>query len=98
MFIGAAIVLAGCSNDGGDEDIPEVNSANFTVTIENLAPVNAFIGSGVFNTPVGSTDPGAATPGKMYEFTINAGRSQHLSFAAMLAATNDLFMVLKRMA
>jgi len=44
-----------------------------------------------FNTPVGDTAAGPATPGKMYQFTIDAGRKQKLSFATMLAATNDLF-------
>lgn len=66
-------------------------SKTFTVTIENVAMAKAFTSSGVFNTPVGDAMPGAATPGKKYEFTINAGRKQKLSFATMLAATNDLF-------
>ncbi|MDF3066556.1 MAG: hypothetical protein K0R38_2157 [Polyangiaceae bacterium] len=63
----------------------------FTVTIENVAPVRLFTSSGVFNVPVGDAAPGPATPGKSYEFTIHAGRKQKLSFATMLAATNDLF-------
>ncbi|RYZ06764.1 MAG: hypothetical protein EOO73_14530 [Myxococcales bacterium] len=63
----------------------------FTVTLENVAPVKLFTSSGVFNTPTGDAAPGPATPGKSYEFTIHAGRKQKLSFATMLAATNDLF-------
>ena len=63
----------------------------FTVTIENIAPVKRFTSGGVFNTPVGAAMPGALTPGNSYEFIINAGRKQKLSFATMLAATNDLF-------
>ncbi|MEO7035908.1 MAG: spondin domain-containing protein, partial [Polyangiaceae bacterium] len=51
----------------------------------------AFTSSGVFNTPVGDLTPGPATPGKVYTFTVDAGRKQKLSFATMLAATNDLF-------
>src|SRR5680860_145476 len=84
----ALLILSSCEKD---EDVKPANMANFTVTIENVAPANAFIGSGVINTPAGETEPGPATPGKKYEFTINAGRSHNLSFAVMLAATNDLF-------
>ncbi|HYQ17099.1 MAG TPA: spondin domain-containing protein, partial [Polyangiaceae bacterium] len=63
----------------------------FTVTLENVATVKPFTSSGVFNTPVGAGAPGALTPGNKYEFTVDAGRKQKLSFATMLAATNDLF-------
>lgn len=71
---------------------PDSSTARmFTVTIENVAPEKLFTSGGVFNTPTGDTDPGPATPGKKYEFTIDAGRKQNLSFATMLAATNDLF-------
>jgi hypothetical protein len=66
-------------------------SERFTVTVENVATTKLFTSSGVFNVPVGDSSPGAATPGKKYEFTIDAGRKQKLSFATMLAATNDLF-------
>jgi hypothetical protein len=64
---------------------------HFTVTLENVATAEPFTSAGVFDTPVGADGPGAITPGKKYEFTVNAGRKQKLSFATMLAATNDLF-------
>ena len=73
----------GASGSGG--------RAKFTVTLENVGPTKLFTSAGVFNTPVGDTAAGPATPGKMYQFTIDAGRKQKLSFATMLAATNDLF-------
>lgn len=76
------------SGAGGNGDTP---SRLFTVTIENIAPVKSFTSSGVFDTPAGDASAGPATPGKSYEFTVNAGRKQKLSFATMLAATNDLF-------
>ncbi len=63
----------------------------FTVTLENVGQTKLFTSAGVFNTPVGDAAAGPATPGKMYQFTIDAGRKQKLSFATMLAATNDLF-------
>ncbi len=89
ICLGGLMIASSCTKADPDDHAPD--KANFKVTIENIAPVKPFITSGVFNTPVGDTAPGAATPGKKFEFTINAGRSQHLSFATMLAATNDLF-------
>lgn len=83
----AAASLTAC---GEDQDTSQ-ETRSFTVMIENIAPVRLFSSGGVFNTPVGQADPGPATPGKSYEFTVNAGRKQRLSFVTMLAATNDLF-------
>jgi hypothetical protein len=77
----------GMGGEGGSSLV----SKKFTVTLENVATAKAFTSSGVFNTPVGDALPGPATPGKKYEFTVDAGRKQKLSFATMLAATNDLF-------
>lgn len=88
LFLIILFLFAGCDKDH-DDNAPK--SANFTVTIENVAQVNDFIASGTFNTPEGKTDPGPAKPGYKYVFSINAGKKQSLSFACMLAATNDLF-------
>ncbi len=63
----------------------------FTVTIENVSAPKMFLGSGIINTPVGQDNPGPITPGKKYQFMVKAGKGQALSFAVMLAATNDLF-------
>jgi hypothetical protein len=49
------------------------------------------LGSGVFNTPVGSTSPGPLAPGQTYEFTISASPGARLSFATMFVQSNDLF-------
>jgi hypothetical protein len=65
--------------------------ANFTVTLEDVAPSKLYTSAGVFNTPVGDLAVGPATPGKTYKFTVDAGRKQKLFFATMLATTNDLF-------
>jgi len=67
------------------------NTERFTVTLEDVASTKLFASAGVFDTPVGDLTAGPATPGKSYKFTIDAGRKQKLSFATMLAATNDLF-------
>ncbi|MHA7943463.1 spondin domain-containing protein [Formosa sp. 3Alg 14/1] len=88
-FLG--LVGVSCSSDDDNSNTITTPDSSFTVTIENIAPIQAFLKSGVFNTPAGDSSPGPATPGKKYEFTIDAGRSQHLSFVTMLAATNDAF-------
>lgn len=80
---------ASMADAGPDGSSPRARE--FTVTIENVGTVKLFTSGGVFNTPVGDTSPGPATPGKMYQFSVDAGRKQKLSFATMLAATNDLF-------
>jgi len=83
---GGAAETGGSGGDSGG-----VTAHTFTVTIENVAAVRPFTSAGVFNTPVGDDQAGPLTPGKTYEFTVDAGRKQKLSFVTMLAATNDLF-------
>jgi hypothetical protein len=48
---------------------------------------------GIFNTPAGADDPGAATPGNAFEFEITATvDAPYLSFASMFGQSNDLFI------
>jgi hypothetical protein len=87
---------AGAPIDMGDAGQPAAGGGGaprtqFTVTLENVATAKSFTSAGVFDTPAGADAPGPLTPGKKYEFTVNAGRKQKLSFATMLAATNDVF-------
>jgi hypothetical protein len=82
---------SGGEADGGSNADSGAMSREFTVTLENVAATKPFTSGGVFNTPVGASAPGPITPGKKYEFTVDAGRKQKLSFVTMLAATNDLF-------
>jgi hypothetical protein len=94
---GSAAAGEGGSGDAGGEsggsggESGSATARMFTVTIENVAAVKPFTSAGVFNTPMGDDKAGPLTPGKTYEFTVNAGRKQKLSFVTMLAATNDLF-------
>jgi hypothetical protein len=46
----------------------------------------------VFNTPVGSTDPGPLLPGGIYEFSFSAEPGERLSFGSMFVHSNDLFI------
>lgn len=66
-------------------------SGMFTVSIENVMEEFSFFASGVFNTPVGASEPGGAGPGHAYEFSFNAGKGSYLSFATMFVGSNDLF-------
>jgi hypothetical protein len=93
---GGAAGASGAPIEGGDAGQPGAGGSgaprtHFTVTLENVATAKSFTSAGVFDTPVGAGAPGPLTPGKKYEFTVDAGRKQKLSFATMLAATNDVF-------
>ena len=63
----------------------------FMVTIENVSPELPVLKKGIFNTPVGATDPGPIGPGQMYEFSFTAGPGAYLSFASMFIQSNDLY-------
>lgn len=57
----------------------------------SLSGLQDVASSGVFNTPVGATDPGPLTSGGSYEFTFDAEVGDVLTLATMLVQTNDLF-------
>ncbi len=64
----------------------------FKVRIDNVADGFSYPSSGVFNTPVGATDPAPIGPGGAYEFTFDAPPGSALSFATMFIPSNDLFL------
>ncbi len=70
---------------------PEATTQSFTVTIENNQMAYDYFETGVFNTPIGASEPGGAGPGNAYEFTVHAGPGSKLSFATMFVGSNDLF-------
>ncbi len=47
--------------DMDDEEMP-IETGMFQVTIENVSAEKMFFASGVFNTPVGATEPGGGGP------------------------------------
>ncbi len=63
----------------------------FKVRLSNSSPVYDFSASGIFNTPVGATEPGPIGPGGAYEFSFYAGPGSALSFTTMFVPSNDLF-------
>ena len=66
-------------------------STSFTVTIENVSGIGLFENTGVSAVPVGGDGAGPALPGGAYEFVIQAVAGDTLTFATMLAQSNDLF-------
>jgi hypothetical protein len=61
----------------------------------NLSTLSGYLSGAVFNTPLGASAPGAITPGAKYQFSFRASPGDVLSFASMLAATNDVFFAPK---
>lgn len=79
------------SADMGDglEDLAEDGDpTNLAASISG----GGFGDNGAFNTPVGSSGPGALGPGASYEFTFSAMDGDYLSLALMLVQSNDLFV------
>lgn len=73
---------------GMEQQAEDGNPAMLAESMSKLPWVKA---SGVFTTPVGDTDPGPATPGKAFEFTITASPGDRLSLSSMFGQSNDLF-------
>jgi len=76
----AVIVLSACNKD--DEQPTPSESANFTVTIENVLPVSNYSSSGTI---------GFLAPGDQETIEFHAGDGDYLSFATMFVQSNDLF-------
>ena len=66
-------------------------TVTFSVTIDNISGIGLFENTGVAAIPVGGEEAGPALPGGAYEFNIEAQPGDTLSFATMLAQSNDLF-------
>ena len=82
------LVLAQACGDDDDGDAP--TTADFTVRIENIGPTPRALSAGVFNIPVGATDPGAlVNTGDAYEFQVTASPGDRLSFVSMFVPSND---------
>ena len=89
----SAVALSSCSNDDDSDSSnnSNVSSQDFKVTIENVSAAKKYFLNGIFNTPVGESMPGPATPGNSYSFDFDAAPGHYLSFATMYVASNDLF-------
>jgi len=67
----------------------QAEDGNPTMLSESVSGM--FMQTGVFNTPVGATEPGALKPGQSFEFTFTAVPGDALSFTQMFGQSNDLF-------
>jgi hypothetical protein len=74
--------------DGLEALAEDGDPSALAAAVANQAGVSA---SGVFNTPVGATEPGPLPPGGAYEFTVVAMPGDMLSLATMFVQSNDLF-------
>lgn len=90
-LVPAVLLGMGCSDDDDPMQPPTPEPTTFQVQVSNISTVYDFIGSGVFNTPVGADAPGPVTPGGAYEATFSASPGGVLSFATMFVQSNDLF-------
>jgi hypothetical protein len=60
-----------------------------------LTTLDGYVKGGVFNIPAGTTTAGPILPGSKYQITFDASPGDSLSFASMLANTNDVFLAAK---
>lgn len=67
------------------------DEAAFTVTIANVSGFGLFENTGVAAIPYSAEAAGPAPPAAAYEFQIHALAGDTLTFATMLAQSNDLF-------
>ncbi len=75
----------------GEGGFGKATSEKFKITIENVQAPKKYFASGIFNTPIGASKAGPATPGNSFEFSFNAGKGHKLSFVTMFGRSNDLF-------
>lgn len=66
-------------------------AVTFSVAIDNISGIGLFENTGVAAVPVDGEGAGPALPGGAYEFDIEAQPGDTLTFATMLAQSNDLF-------
>jgi hypothetical protein len=65
------------------------NPAELVKTLESRE--HSGMQHGVFNTPVGASNPGPIGPGGAYEFTVTAKHGMKLSLVMMFGQSNDWF-------
>lgn len=95
LFTAAMLGFVGC--DGDDTDDPADTSREFTVTVENVAPIRPVLKSGAVASPGGPDMGPAIFPGETASFSFTApantvpGSGMRLNLATMFVQSNDLF-------
>lgn len=88
LSIVGAFLFASCNNDDDSSPTPP-ETTTFRITITNT--IN-YLGTTVFDTPVGMATPGPLTAAAdSYSFDFYAYPGSRLSFVSMLANSNDWF-------
>ena len=82
LLIVVAFTVTSCNKEDDPTPNPMTESANFTVTIENVMEAKDYMATGT---------NGFLMPGESESFTFNAGKGSYLSFATMFVQSNDLF-------
>jgi hypothetical protein len=87
-----ALYSTGLADRGeGLERIAEDGNPMLLLEAVSATPPDGAVDQGIFNTPVGLDDPGAARPGSSFEFDITASPGERLAFASMFGMSNDWF-------
>jgi hypothetical protein len=76
-------------NEGLERIAEDGNVAPLAEALQSLLPADVM--SGVFNTPEGAANPGAARPGSAYTFQVSARPGDRLSLVTMFGMSNDWF-------
>lgn len=89
---GDALYSTGLADRGeGLERIAEDGNPMLLAETMSAAPPDGAIDQGVFNTPAGLDEPGAARPGSAFEIDITAVPGDRLAFVTMFGMSNDWF-------
>lgn len=86
----AAPIFKTGEKDRGQGLEAQAEDGNPTTLGESLSKLG-FKQTGIFNTAVGASKPGALMPGQAFEFTFAASPGDYLSYAEMFGQSNDLF-------
>jgi len=76
---------------GSDGLEAQAEDGNPAMLIAGLMSHHASSPKGIFNMPVGATEPGPIGPGGVYQFSFSAKPGSELTFAMMFGQSNDLF-------
>lgn len=87
----AAHVFESGKKDRGEGLEAQAEDGNPAVLAKSLEKHPGVQRLGVFNTPVGASEPGPIGPGHAYEFVITATPGARLTMTAMFGQSNDLF-------
>lgn len=87
----SALVFKSGKKDQGQGLETQAEDGNPAVLAKSLEKHRGVQSLGVFNTPIGASEPGPIGPGHAYEFVIAAMPGSRLTMTSMFGQSNDLF-------